>query len=143
MTSLIDRINDRSARIGVIGLGYVGLPLGLVFHEAGFPVLGFDVDTAKVESLARGESYIKHMGAERILAANRNLSSASEQGLTTFAKPTGLPRPSLRRLMLFMVRNGVPRRGWISSFPSHRPSRRTAGNTTPSRCCRVPSSYSS
>jgi len=70
MTSFIDRIEDRSARVGVIGLGYVGLPLGLVFHEAGFSVLGFDVDAAKVESLARGESYIKHIGAERILAAN-------------------------------------------------------------------------
>ena len=69
MSTLIDRIEDRSARIGVIGLGYVGLPLGLVFREAGFKFLGFDVDARKVQALARGESYIKHIGPERIAAA--------------------------------------------------------------------------
>jgi len=69
MAPLLDKIAARSARIGVIGQGYVGLPLALVFCEAGFPVVGFDVDPAKVSALMRGESYIKHIGPERVAAA--------------------------------------------------------------------------
>jgi UDP-N-acetyl-D-glucosamine dehydrogenase len=67
--TLLDRIQSRSARIGIIGQGYVGLPLALVFREAGFPVVGFDLDSKKVEALRRGESYIKHIGPERVAAA--------------------------------------------------------------------------
>ena len=63
---LIAMIQARTARIGIIGQGYVGLPLALVFAEAGFPVVGFDVDSRKVEALNRGESYIKHIGAGRV-----------------------------------------------------------------------------
>ena len=47
---LLERIRAHTARVGVIGLGYVGLPLALLFEEAGFPVVGFDVDPAKPES---------------------------------------------------------------------------------------------
>jgi len=66
---LLGKITSRSARVGIIGLGYVGLPLALVFEEAGFQVLGFDVDPKKPEALHRGESYIKHIGPERVAAA--------------------------------------------------------------------------
>jgi UDP-N-acetyl-D-glucosamine dehydrogenase len=66
---LLERIADRTARVGVIGLGYVGLPLALLFEEAGFPVVGFDVDPAKPEALHRGESYIRHIGAEKVSRA--------------------------------------------------------------------------
>ena len=69
MKVLLGKIADRSVRIGVIGQGYVGLPLALVFQEAGFPVLGFDIDAKKVEALNRGESYIKHIGADRVAAS--------------------------------------------------------------------------
>ncbi|HXR98128.1 MAG TPA: nucleotide sugar dehydrogenase [Terriglobales bacterium] len=62
-------ISDRTARVGIIGLGYVGLPLSLVFHKAGFPVTGFDLDPSKVESLARGKSYIKHIDGAAIAGA--------------------------------------------------------------------------
>lgn len=55
--------------IGVIGQGYVGLPLALVFRESGFRVIGFDVDSAKVAALSRGESYIRHIGPERVAVA--------------------------------------------------------------------------
>lgn len=72
-TSRIDdflrKVDDRSAVIGVIGLGYVGLPLALIFGEAGFPVVGFDTDPKKPEMLARGDSYIKHIGADRVQRA--------------------------------------------------------------------------
>jgi len=58
VTSLLDRIHTRQARIGVIGLGYVGLPLAVEFALAGFHVTGFDVDPAKVADIQRGHSYI-------------------------------------------------------------------------------------
>jgi UDP-N-acetyl-D-glucosamine dehydrogenase len=67
--NLLSKIEDRSARVGVIGLGYVGLPLALLFEEAGFPVVGFDVDPTKPEALHRGESYIRHIGRERVARA--------------------------------------------------------------------------
>ena len=59
-------IETRSARIGVIGLGYVGLPLVELFAAKGFPVLGFDIDASKVEKLRDGESYIGHIASERV-----------------------------------------------------------------------------
>ena len=58
---LLERIQQRQACVGIIGLGYVGLPLAKVFSQAGFPVLGFDIDPMKVEKLQRGESYIGHI----------------------------------------------------------------------------------
>lgn len=68
-TGLLTRIEDRTAVVGVIGQGYVGLPLGLVFVNAGFRVLGFDVDSEKVARLERGDSYIRHIGPERVAQA--------------------------------------------------------------------------
>src|SRR3954470_1752975 len=56
------KIDAATARVGVVGLGYVGLPLMAAFHRAGFPVLGFDVDQAKIDALHRGENYLKHLG---------------------------------------------------------------------------------
>jgi UDP-N-acetyl-D-glucosamine dehydrogenase len=66
--SLIERCAARTARVGVIGLGYVGLPLALRFAEAGFPVVGFDVDAAKAAAIAGGKSYFLHI-ADRAVAA--------------------------------------------------------------------------
>src|SRR5687767_10740195 len=62
------RIEDRTAKVGIIGLGYVGLPLALAFAEQGFPVLGFDVDPAKVDALSKGDCYIRHLDAARVRA---------------------------------------------------------------------------
>src|SRR3954471_19849139 len=59
---LATKIENNSAVIGVIGLGYVGLPLMAAFHRAGMRVIGFDVDASKIQSLHRGESYLKHLG---------------------------------------------------------------------------------
>lgn len=69
--ALLSRVASREAVVGVVGLGYVGLPLALVFEEAGFPVVGFDIDPKKPEALLEGESYIRHIGAERVAAAFR------------------------------------------------------------------------
>jgi UDP-N-acetyl-D-glucosamine dehydrogenase len=64
-------VTSKSAVIGVIGQGYVGLPLALVFCEAGFRVIGFDVDAKKVDALTKGESYIRTIGPHRVAAATR------------------------------------------------------------------------
>lgn len=69
MGSLKDKLNDKTAVIGVVGLGYVGLPLMLRYVEVGYKVLGFDIDPEKVSSLAQGKSYIKHISAESIANA--------------------------------------------------------------------------
>ncbi len=57
---------ERSARIAVMGLGYVGLPLALAFAEAGFSVYGVDPDLAKCRAIARGESYVGDVSSERV-----------------------------------------------------------------------------
>ena len=66
---LIDKINDKTAIVGVIGLGYVGLPLSLEFALKGFNVIGFDLDSNKISSIAGGESYIKHINGEKVKMA--------------------------------------------------------------------------
>ena len=58
LKTLLARIENKEAKIGVIGLGYVGLPLVMAFCRAGFKVLGFDIDESKTSALNRGESYI-------------------------------------------------------------------------------------
>jgi UDP-N-acetyl-D-glucosamine dehydrogenase len=65
-------IAQKIARVGVIGLGYVGLPLVRAFLKAGFPTMGFDIDPAKVEKLRAGQSYIKHIGADWIVEGVRS-----------------------------------------------------------------------
>lgn len=64
--ALLNRIREKQARIGIIGLGYVGLPLAAVFASGGYPVLGFDIDAVKVAALMRGESYIGHIPNHKI-----------------------------------------------------------------------------
>ena len=59
LTELADRIDSREARIGVIGLGYVGLPLAVEFAKIGFDVTGFDIDANKIDAIEKGESYIE------------------------------------------------------------------------------------
>jgi UDP-N-acetyl-D-glucosamine dehydrogenase len=69
LEQLTTRLRERTAVIGIIGLGYVGLPLTLRYAEAGFRVLGIDIDGSKVERLNRGESYINHIAAADIARA--------------------------------------------------------------------------
>lgn len=66
---LIGKINAKKAVIGIVGLGYVGLPLALRFAEVGFTTIGFDIDPTKITMLASGQSYIKHVSAKLIRSA--------------------------------------------------------------------------
>ena len=61
MPSLLKRIEDRRAVVGIIGMGYVGLPLAQTFCASGFRLVGFDIDAAKVKALTAGRSYIRHI----------------------------------------------------------------------------------
>ena len=80
MQALVGRLRSKQAVIGVVGLGYVGLPLILRYAEVGFPVVGFDTDQAEVESLGAGRSYIKHIGETRIrkLAASDKVTFTAD-----------------------------------------------------------------
>ncbi len=80
---LIDLIKNQKANIGVIGLGYVGLPLVIEFGRAGFSVTGFDIDKNKVEQLTAGKSYIRHLSGEII---SELVSSGKFLATTEFAK---------------------------------------------------------
>ncbi len=63
---ILHRIENRTATVAVVGLGYVGLPLAVAFAEHGFPVVGIDVDATKVEALNRGVSYVQDIPSERL-----------------------------------------------------------------------------
>ncbi|MEW6327784.1 MAG: nucleotide sugar dehydrogenase [Thermodesulfobacteriota bacterium] len=67
--TLLNRIKKRQAQVGIIGLGYVGLPLVLEFVRAGFPVTGFDIDATKTRAIEAGKSYIRHIPGSRIKEA--------------------------------------------------------------------------
>lgn len=72
MNQLIEKINNKSAVIGILGMGYVGLPLMLRYTEIGYKVIGFDVDQKKIDAIGAGQTYIEHIPAERIQKATQN-----------------------------------------------------------------------
>lgn len=76
------KIDNNSAVVGIIGLGYVGLPLLRAFHQAGFPVIGFDIDQSKIDSLKGGRNYLKHFGEDfvRELAASSRFNATADFG---------------------------------------------------------------
>jgi UDP-N-acetyl-D-glucosamine dehydrogenase len=69
---LINKLTDKTAVIGIVGLGYVGIPLALRYAEAGYKVLGFDIAADKIEKISAGKTYIKHIPDEDIQAAVDN-----------------------------------------------------------------------
>ncbi|MSO82779.1 MAG: nucleotide sugar dehydrogenase [Acidobacteria bacterium] len=96
--SLKDKIRDRKARVGVIGLGYVGLPLAVEFASQGFDVTGFDVDASKVEAINAGRSYILDVKNEEVkacvdagrLRATSDMSHLKEMDAIDICVPTPL-----------------------------------------------------
>lgn len=96
---LITRLENRTSRIGIIGLGYVGIPLALRFHEVGLTVLGFDVDDERVTTLNAGETPIKHIAASDIDAmrkagfeATADFARIAEVDAAIICVPTPLSR---------------------------------------------------
>ena len=95
--SLLERFTNRTARVGVIGLGYVGLPLALRFSEAGFRVIGFDIDQAKADAINSGRSYFLHIPDGAVAAARARrfeattrVSRAAEADALIICVPTPL-----------------------------------------------------
>lgn len=95
---LEQRIRERTAVVGIVGLGYVGLPLIKAFVSAGFQTLGFDVDQSKVDMLSSGQSYIKHIESSDIkswidedqLTATSDMSRMAEADCLLICVPTPL-----------------------------------------------------
>jgi UDP-N-acetyl-D-glucosamine dehydrogenase len=93
---LIQKLNDRSAVVAILGLGYVGLPLAVVFAEAGFTVLGVDPVAEKVEMLQRGESYIMDVPTEQVarLVKAGKLIATTDYSVTTRADAVSICVPT-------------------------------------------------
>jgi len=94
---LVRKLNDKTAVIGIVGLGYVGLPLSLRYAEVGYKVIGFDIDQTKVDVLRSGQTYIEHIAAEGITQAlargfepTVDLSRAREADALILCVPTPL-----------------------------------------------------
>lgn len=97
--NLIKKLKNKTAIIGIVGLGYVGLPLALRFSEVGFKVMGFDIDQAKIDKLNQGKSYIAHISDERIsqdihqnLNATADFMNAREVDALILCVPTPLDK---------------------------------------------------
>ncbi len=90
MNQLSSKIADRSALIGVIGLGYVGLPLMRAFHEAGFNVLGFDIDARKITAIHQGENYLKHLGPDYLIAMAATGRASATTDFSRLAEPDAI-----------------------------------------------------
>ena len=77
--SLIEKLQNKSAVIGIVGLGYVGLPLMLSYSEAGYKVMGYDIDNGKINKLNQGQSYIEHLPSSRLsLALDRGFEATAD-----------------------------------------------------------------
>jgi UDP-N-acetyl-D-glucosamine dehydrogenase len=81
--SLIEKLEKKNATIGVVGLGYVGLPLVLAYARAGYSTLGLDIDSPKIEALLAGRSYIKHISTDQVAQAR---SSGKLDATTDFSR---------------------------------------------------------
>lgn len=86
------RLENRSAVVGVVGLGYVGLPLANLFHQRGFRVVGFDVDERKVAALKAGRSYIGHISEGRV---RELMSDGRFEATTDFSRMAGIDTVSI------------------------------------------------
>lgn len=97
-TELLGKLNQKSAKVVVLGLGYVGLPLSVVFAEAGFEVTGVDPVTEKVDKINKGESYLGDVPSDKIaalvnsgkLSATTDFSVCKEADAVSICVPTPL-----------------------------------------------------
>lgn len=78
LNRFIEKMHNKEAIIGIVGLGYVGLPLMLRFAEMGYRVIGIDVDERKNEQLNQGKSYIQHIASEKVFAVLNRIHATSD-----------------------------------------------------------------
>ena len=71
LEKLISKFERKESKVGIVGLGYVGLPLAIRFAECGYRIVGFDVDVSKIQSLVQGKSYIEHVDSEQVTALSQ------------------------------------------------------------------------
>jgi UDP-N-acetyl-D-glucosamine dehydrogenase len=90
MIELEERISNKSAIVGIMGLGYVGLPLARAFIEAGYRVLGFDVDHGKVDTLKAGKSYIGHLDSKWISGCIQNKKLEPTADMNRLSEPDAI-----------------------------------------------------
>ncbi len=98
--AMLQRISSREAHVGILGMGYVGLPLARTFCTAGFPVLGYDIDETKVEKLNAGKSYIQHipdatiqeLSAKKLFQATANPADLEACDALLICVPTPLSK---------------------------------------------------
>lgn len=88
--SLLERIAAKDIVVGIIGMGYVGLPLAVAFGGAGIKVLGFDLDPAKAKKLNAGQSYIKHITSERVAALRKQKLIEATADMKRLGEPDAL-----------------------------------------------------
>jgi UDP-N-acetyl-D-glucosamine dehydrogenase len=101
---LILKIKEHKAVVGIVGLGYVGLPLMLRFAEVGFPTLGFDIDETKVDQLKKGESYIGHIPSATIAQRRKEkVQIAKGKTLPTFDATIDYCRASEADVLILCV----------------------------------------
>lgn len=128
---LLNKLNDKTAKIGILGLGYVGLPLALRYSEFGFKnVMGFDVDNEKIESILNNKTYIKQFPDEMIesatskgFSATSDFSKLNDMDAIILCVPTPLNKyrePDISFITNSMDQHVVPnlRRGQILSLES-------------------------
>lgn len=126
---LMALIEGRGAMVGVVGLGYVGLPVAIAFARAGFPVVGFDIDAEKVEAVNAGSSYLGHISAEDVAAigvvggfATSRPDDLSKADAIIVCVPTPLT-PQREPDMRFIIStsemlSGIARKGQLFSLES-------------------------
>ncbi len=109
--TLQEKFSDRSARIAILGLGYVGLPLATIFAEAGFNVIGVEPDPGKVEKLGQGESYVQDVSSEQLakliqsgkIHATTDFSVLAEADAVSICVPTPLRKTGDPDLSFILV----------------------------------------
>ncbi len=114
-TDLKGRIDARQARVGIIGLGYVGLPLALLYSEQKFPVTGFDIDQHKIDTLAGGGTYIFRITPEEIAAAKAHgfKATADYSQITAMDESSSAsPRHSMNITSLTSATSPTPPTPW-------------------------------
>ena len=119
-SSLLTRIAERHARVAVVGLGYVGLPLALTFSGRGIAALGVDVDPAKARAISEGRSYIKHVDGAAVaeavrggrLAATTEFAGVADCDAAVICVPTPLT-PEREPDLSFVVRTAEALAPWL------------------------------